>query len=254
MMAFFLVMWLVGQSEKVKAGVGGYFRDPGNSEFEGGTSDTPGFPDDAGEQSEEVDELPELSGFEEQIEIERSGDRLRIELIETSKTSFFDTASPTLRGDSIRVLGPIAEVLGPLENHVVLEGHTDSRPFVGAGSYTNWELSTERANAARLVMVQQGLRPSQIRGVRGYAATLPRIPADPSNPRNRRVSIVVHAIEGKIPDLSDASDLTDLTYLSNPTDATGSTDSTNSTNSTNAAPHEPPEAPDEAPPEPAPGH
>ena len=73
--------------------------------------------------------------------------------------------------------------------------HTDSEPFSGSDQYTNWELSTERANAARRVMAQRGLRPSQLRGVRGYADTLPRVAADPSDPRNRRVSIVVQDAE-----------------------------------------------------------
>ena len=214
MMAFFLVMWLVNQSEEVKAGIGGYFRDPGLSEFNGGTSDVPGFPGESVEDAEDVAaerirraiaELPELAGLDEQIEVSLSADGLRIELIESSRTSFFDSGSTTLKGDSIRVLGVIAEVLGPMDNGVILEGHTDSRPYAGADGYTNWELSTERANAARQVMVHQGLRSTQIQSVRGYADTVPRIPADSFDPRNRRVSIVVQGVEGNAADLTDPS-------------------------------------------------
>ncbi len=209
MMAFFLVMWLVGQSQEVKAGVASYFRDPGGGQFEGGPSEVPGFPADLGEGSEldsvapvqiehvaerirrAIAALPEIARLQEQIEVEASGQGLRVELIESSKASFFDSGSTSLRGDSVGILGVIADELADTDYEVIVEGHTDSAPFSGSGSYTNWELSTERANAARRVMVQRGLRASQVRGVRGYADTLPRISADPSDPRNRRVSIVV---------------------------------------------------------------
>ena len=237
MMAFFLVMWLVSQSEQVKAGIGGYFRDPGMSEFEGGTSDVPGFPGESAEESDllsleqtanrirrSLAELPELARLTEQIEVEMSTDGLRIELLESSRTSFFDTGSTTLKGDSIRLLGVIAEELGQLDNDVILEGHTDSRPFSGADSYTNWELSTERANAARRVMVQSGLRPAQIKSVRGHADTVPRIESDPFDPRNRRVSIIVKGLYTEAEDLPVAP------------------------------PHEEPEAEVESSPEPAAGH
>ena len=209
MMAFFLVMWLVGQSQEVKAGVASYFRDPGGAQFEGGPSETPGFPKDLGEgptpdlleqvRIEDVAErirraiaeLPEIARLQEQIEVEISGLGLRVELIESSRASFFDSGSTSLQGDSIGILGAIADELAATDYEVIVEGHTDSAPYSGSGAYTNWELSTERANAARRVMVQRGLRPSQVRGVRGFADTLPRIGADPSDPRNRRVSIVV---------------------------------------------------------------
>ena len=213
MMAFFLVMWLVGQSQEVKAGVASYFRDPGGAQFEGGPSEVPGFFSDLGEGSESdhletvqigdvaerirraIAALPEIARLQEQIEVEMSDDGLRVELIESSRASFFDSGSTSLQGDSIGILGVIADELAATDYEVIVEGHTDSAPFSGSGEYTNWELSTERANADRRVMVQRGLRPSQLRGVRGFADTLPRIAADPSDPRNRRVSIVVQDVE-----------------------------------------------------------
>ena len=209
MMAFFLVMWLVGQSQEVKAGVASYFRDPGGEQFEGGPSAEPGFLTEPGEASDSeplqtveiehvaerirraIDALPEIARLQEQIEVEISGQGLRVELIESSKASFFDSGSTSLQGDSIGILAVIADELAGTDYEVIVEGHTDSAPFSGSGEYTNWELSTERANAARRVMVGRGLRSSQLRGVRGYGATLPRVAADPADPRNRRVSIVV---------------------------------------------------------------
>ena len=89
------------------------------------------------------------------------------------------------------ILARKASELGKLPNAVVLEGHTDSRPYNRSDSYTNWELSADRANAARRVMQAGGLKPSQVHGVRGYADTYPRVTTDPQDPRNRRVSVSV---------------------------------------------------------------
>jgi chemotaxis protein MotB len=89
------------------------------------------------------------------------------------------------------MLSLIGGELGRLARPVILEGHTDSRPYAGERSYSNWELSADRANAARRVMEASGLRPEQVRNVRGYADRVLRLPDAPLDPRNRRVSIVV---------------------------------------------------------------
>jgi chemotaxis protein MotB len=72
-----------------------------------------------------------------------------------------------------------------------MEGHTDARPYVAANGYSNWELSTDRANAARKLMQSSGIKTDQVAEVRGYADQRLRKPEDPSSPSNRRVSIVV---------------------------------------------------------------
>lgn len=221
MMAFFLVMWLVGSSPDVKKSVAGYFRDPGVFDYEksvgmmaGGLSgidegrapETAKQPDAAAvsyerqrmEEAanairENLNQASELEGLRDQIEFQVTEEGLRIELLERDGSSFFDSGSAVLRGASERILSIIGRELGKMTNDVVIEGHTDSRPFGAGRSYSNWELSADRANAARRVMEAVGLNPGQVQGVRGFAATQLRIPDTPMDARNRRVSIVVRS-------------------------------------------------------------
>jgi chemotaxis protein MotB len=215
MMAFFLVMWLVGQSKSVKAGIGGYFRDPvafaegGRGVLPGGetmnqpTTEAPA-PADTSEEAERhrleaavehikegLDAIPAFQNLRDQVEFSVTAEGLRIDLIERSESSFFDSGSAVMHGETEKILGVIAKELGALAHDVVMEGHTDSRPYAASDRYSNWELSTDRANAARRVMERDGLRSNQITAVRGLADRQLRIPDDPLDARNRRVSILV---------------------------------------------------------------
>jgi chemotaxis protein MotB len=89
----------------------------------------------------------------------------------------------------------LAAELGKVPNHISVEGHTDAKPFVGARSYSNWELSSDRANAARRLMQQSGLRADQVSQVRGFADQRLRNQKNPQDPSNRRISIIVQYIE-----------------------------------------------------------
>jgi len=216
MMAFFLVMWIVGQSNPMKAGVAGYFRDPGV--FERGTGGAAGImpgapkgitsptptPNDADvavakevlEQAaqrlrEAIEQLPDFSKIKDRVDIEVTSEGLRIELIDTANDSFFQVGSAMLHPDSKQLLGVIAGELGKIPNRIAVEGHTDARPFGSRDGYGNWELSADRANSARRAMQDSGLRPDQVDTVRGYADRKPRIADDPLDARNRRISIVV---------------------------------------------------------------
>jgi chemotaxis protein MotB len=221
MMAFFLVMWLVGASPDVKKSVAGYFRDPGVFNFEksrgmmagGMTGIDEGRAPESAQQPDAAaltverqrmqlaaehirDGLDEAGGLEalrDQIEFQVTAEGLRIELLERDGSSFFDSGSAVLRGESVRILSIIGRELGTMTNDVVVEGHTDSRPFGAGHHYSNWELSADRANAARRVMEAVGLNPGQVQSVRGFAATQLRLPEAPMDPRNRRVSIVVRS-------------------------------------------------------------
>ena len=222
MMAFFLVMWLVGQSQQVKASVAGYFRDPGVFEYERSRGMLPGgtpgmepgrmpeamtpAPDPAAllrERQEltsaaerirqELMKAPDIATLRDQIEFTVTAEGLRIELVERAGSSFFDSGSTELLGHSARILGIIAGELGKLANDVVVEGHTDRRPYVNGDRYGNWELSADRANAARRAMEHSGLAKGQVRAVRGLADTELHLKNDPLDPRNRRVSIVVRS-------------------------------------------------------------
>ena len=136
---------------------------------------------------------PGLATLADQIEFTVTSEGLKIDLVERADSSFFDSGSAELRGESERILQIIAGELSPLENEVVLEGHTDRRPYADGTRYGNWELSADRANAARRVIERAGLKASRVRGVRGYADTQLRLAERPFDPRNRRVSIVVRS-------------------------------------------------------------
>jgi chemotaxis protein MotB len=128
------------------------------------------------------------------VELSVTSEGLRIELVEKTGSSFFDTGSSVLRGESVKILAIIATEIGKLANDVVIEGHTDSRAYTTpSNQYGNWELSADRANAARRVMEVQGLHNGQLRTVRGFADTDLKFPKQPLDPRNRRVSIVVRS-------------------------------------------------------------
>jgi len=118
---------------------------------------------------------------------------LRIELVDRSQSSFFDSGSSVLRPETERILSVIAKEVGQLANDVVIEGHTDSKQYVDGRKYDNWNLSADRANAARRVMVEQGLHQGQLKGVRGFADTDLRYRNNPLDPKNRRISIVVRS-------------------------------------------------------------
>jgi chemotaxis protein MotB len=212
MMAFFMVMWLVGSSPQIKAGVGGYFRDPIGG-LDGGRGVLPGADsidvpkpqgpiDSANEERarleavvesirEVMDANPSFQGLKDQVEFTVTPEGLRIDLIEKSESSFFDSGSASLRGESERLLAAIAKELGPIKHDLDIEGHTDSAQYMVSDKYSNWELSADRANAARRVIERNGVEPKQIAGVRGLADRELRIPENPLDPRNRRVSIMV---------------------------------------------------------------
>jgi chemotaxis protein MotB len=210
MMAFFLVMWLVGQKQEVKASVASYFRDPGA--FDGGKGVLPGVegsaavepeapsPEEATAALEKAAEqlrdaiksLPQFSAISDRIEVLVTDEGLRIELREAPDDGFFASGSAAMKPQTVELLRVIGQELGQMENRVAVEGHTDSAPYsASAGPYTNWELSADRANAARRVLVASGLKSGQIEAVRGYADTRLRTPDQPLEPANRRISIIV---------------------------------------------------------------
>jgi chemotaxis protein MotB len=211
MMAFFLVMWLVNQSKPVKAAIGGYFRDPvafeasgGRGVLPGGDTVNPPKPETATAEQEERKRMEAavlhiregldkdaFASLRDQVEFSITPEGLRIDLIDKDDSTFFDSGSASLHGETEHILGVIAHELGSLDHQVDIEGHTDSRGYASTERYSNWELSADRANAARRVMERGGLRGAQVTGVRGLADRQLRFPADPFDARNRRVSILV---------------------------------------------------------------
>jgi chemotaxis protein MotB len=116
---------------------------------------------------------------------------LRIELLDKDGSSFFEVGSAQFKSESMPVLRAIVSEISNLPNPVVIEGHTDSRPFSVGSNRSNWELSTERANSARRLMESLNGRAEQIAHVRGYADRKLRYPEQPYDVRNRRISIAI---------------------------------------------------------------
>ena len=219
MMAFFLVMWLVTQSSTVKQAIQSYFLDPTNhaknfksSVLKGGTGiakggavgDGPGDEMTEVEQRqkemealgkslrEAIDGIPGLDVLRNSIDMEMTREGLQIQLIEgSSDITFFKSGRAMLSTKAELILKTIGMELARIPNQLVIEGHTDASDNSFADNYSNWELSTDRANAARRAIVEGGLSPQKIYNVRGYAANKPRIKENPYDPRNRRITILV---------------------------------------------------------------
>ena len=205
MMALFMVLWLLNSSVKIQKAVGGYFRDPTGvsrklgSNLPGTAENIPIRKDDMKVlkevlQKEMRKQVKDFEKIKDQIDMTVTSEGLRIELIENAKGTFFRTGSAVPTGDGKDLLCTLAATLGTLPNKISMEGHTDSRPFPPDATYTNWELSADRANAARRLMQENGIRLNQISQVRGYADQRLRKPADPQDPANRRITIIVQYI------------------------------------------------------------
>ncbi|HEX3929025.1 MAG TPA: flagellar motor protein MotB [Gemmatimonadales bacterium] len=214
MMALFLVLWLITQSSEIRSAIAGYFQDPlgrdkefGNSIMPGqGQSMVPTHPtiqiqpadghrDRMLQLSEQIrqalDKDAALAGLKGHVAIEMTPDGLRISLLEDSNGVFFATGSPRPLPRAAKLIQAIGAVLAAATYPVTVEGHTDARPYPAHDAYTNWELSADRANAARRLLNDGGVTEEQIQAVRGFADRDPRVPSDPYAAQNRRVTILV---------------------------------------------------------------
>ena len=136
--------------------------------------------------------MPNFRDMKDHVEMTITVDGLRIELLETEAGMFFESGRPLPTESGSALLTRLAEELGKLPNHLLIEGHTDAQPFAAKdGNYTNWELSTDRGNAARRLMEGHGVRREQVGQVRGFADRQLRHPEDPGNASNRRISVIV---------------------------------------------------------------
>jgi chemotaxis protein MotB len=207
MMALFIVLWLLNSSQKVQKAVGGYFRDPSGTAENAG-SDMNGVEenfvvtkdnmDEIKEQLEKtIREVPDFEKLKNNIDMTVTNEGLRIELTESASGVFFDSGSSKISSDGIELLGALAGELGKLPNTIAMEGHTDSKPYSVASNYTNWELSSDRANAARRLMLLHGIRTNQVTQVRGFADQRLRKREAPLDPSNRRISLIVQYLPKK---------------------------------------------------------
>jgi chemotaxis protein MotB len=138
-----------------------------------------------------VKKKPEFQKLKDYIQLSVTGEGLRVELLESEKGVFFNSGSSSPSAEGEELIGKLAEQLVKLPNQLLIEGHTDARPFGHRQDYTNWELSSDRANAARRIIEAAGARPGQIAQVRGFADQNLRNRADPDDASNRRISVIV---------------------------------------------------------------
>ena len=242
MMAFFLVMWLMGATtNKERAAISEYFRNPsplsgksfspapgpagpggastsmiklgGTMDLPKGENDNPFAkpPGDAQQVSEEQQKAQEkqrletlmqalqeaigksqaLEPFKDQLLLDLTPEGLRIQIVDQQNRPMFDLGGTTLKPYTQTILGELAGFINQVPNRVSITGHTDTTAYAGNRGYTNWELSAERANAARRALVAGGMQEEKVSRVVGLSSSVLFDKQNPQNPINRRISIVV---------------------------------------------------------------
>jgi len=163
------------------------------------------------ELQNKVEENPQLQRFKDQILFEITQDGLRIQIVDAENRPMFDLGSARLQPYFEDILLALVDTIKAVPNKISISGHTDAKPFAGAGEFGNWELSANRANAARRVLVAGGYDETRVARVVGYASSALFDRQDPLNPINRRIDITVltkkaqRAIEGEQKGGTDAA-------------------------------------------------
>jgi chemotaxis protein MotB len=205
-------MWLLGSTdEKTRKGISEYFQDPYKASLiDKGQIPTLDeiAPTEIDRQAEKNDRMqlemlkekiqdmidanPKLSEVKDQIKLETTQEGLRVQIIDNKNMPMFKLASSETEPQIRLILRALAPVINKLPNKITINGHTDARPFPdNRMGYSNWELSSDRANAARYELNHGGLAEDKILRVTGLSASIPYNPADPHDPMNRRISIIV---------------------------------------------------------------
>lgn len=230
MMSLFMVLWLVSQTDQsTQAEVSQYFR---TGVFTGSAGVLPGAKQGLDGNMEHLEAAPAEYSLEEallqkvakesaaelqklaagdseaaevlqHIDIKVTSEGLLIEIIDSGADMAFEVGSAKLTPALARLLAGLGPVLAKLPNPIQIHGHTDARPFPEGSGGSNWELSFERADAARRELVRAGLPESRVKGVQAHGASQLRVPADPFSPSNRRLTLLalrrVPSTENKSP-------------------------------------------------------
>ncbi len=138
-----------------------------------------------------IDNSQALKPFKDQLLLDITPEGLRIQIVDQQNRPMFDVGSAKLKDYTSIILKTLASYLNTVPNRISLTGHTDIRPYPGGGTYTNWELSADRANAARRALESGGLAEAKIARVVGLSSSVLFDKEDPQNPINRRISIIV---------------------------------------------------------------
>jgi chemotaxis protein MotB len=213
MMAFFLLMWLLSYTDPgTRAGIADYFNRPLKALLTAGPGSAPTTaPKTPKEQIEELkkqeqkklEELknkldsvtehnPKLRAFKNQIKIEITSEGLRIQIIDQKNRPMFAVGSAILEDYTKVILDEVGKSLNNVDNPISISGHTDALQYAGGEKgYSNWELSSDRANAARRELIVGGMHENKILQVRGLSGSVPLDKKNLADPSNRRISIVV---------------------------------------------------------------
>ncbi|WP_019556711.1 flagellar motor protein MotB [Thiomicrorhabdus arctica] len=255
-MAFFLMLWVLGgvNDEEMKA-MAEYFRDPSviesapstlvESKEAGQTADamidmggfkdapkgTEGNEDGSGKADEtaslkamklaleqKIEENEALKELKDQLKIDITPNGLQVQILDDRKRPMFGSGVDIPKEYASNLLREVGSVLAKTSNKISIAGHTDSSGYHASSEYTNWELSADRANAARRLLLEGGVDTSRIAQAVGMADTIPFDKENPYNPRNRRISIIVlnKEAEERLRSLSEApkiESLSDQTLL-----------------------------------------
>lgn len=227
MMAFFLLMWLLGSaSQGTLNGIAEYFKTPlkvamsggdgagdATSVVKGGGNDLTKKAGQVNKSSKEqerkvlekqaldnlqqkiqssVEQSQVLKDYKNQMKLEMTPEGLKIQIVDEQNRPMFDSGSSRMLPHTRVLLQQLAQQLNQLPNRISISGHTDATPFGnGQGGYSNWELSADRANTARRELVAGGLQDDKVMRVVGVAAANPLIKSNVFSPENRRITIVV---------------------------------------------------------------
>lgn len=213
LLALFIVLWVMGQDDKVKEAVSAYFRDPAGYMKSGGAPFTIGkgatlsqtegqvkealekalekkLEEDIARMREVLEASDVLKQISDQVIFELTDEGIRMEFRDAPKFSFFKVGSAQVSPELDEIFRILTPEIAKLQYPVAIEGHTDQRPY-GMKEYGNWELSADRGNAIRRVMLKYGMAPERVSEIRAYADTRLLKPSDPYAVENRRVSILL---------------------------------------------------------------
>ncbi|HEU4670585.1 MAG TPA: flagellar motor protein MotB [Dyella sp.] len=259
MMAFFLVMWILGQgTRQQKAAISEYFNNPSMQQGQatmappgqvgaggasdsmiklGGAMDIPHGPGNErryakassaedlekaarAQEKARLEELMQqlnaaiqssqaLAPFKDQLLLDITSEGLRIQIVDKQNRPMFDLGSARLKDYTVEILHELSTFINKVPNQISISGHTDDAPYSSNRNYSNWELSADRANAARRALIDGGLENGKIARVVGLADSVPFDKTNPSAAINRRISIIVMTREAaaaaKSPEAADSA-------------------------------------------------
>jgi chemotaxis protein MotB len=163
------------------------------------------------ELMEAINKSQALEPFKDQLLLDITPEGLRIQIVDAHNRPMFDLGSSRLKSYTASILGELTPYLNSVPNRISLTGHTDTTPYAGITGYTNWDLSTDRANAARRALEGSGLATDRVARVVGLSSSVLFDRLNPRNPVNRRISIVVmtksaedEALKIDVPSMADA--------------------------------------------------